>query len=132
MKGIINLKKPIQIDGAEVKDLSYDTDKITIDMYLKANKKAVTTGGLGVSGASPQLDYSFQFYLGAYSIIAENPRYDITDIERVTGLDLMNIQAVGQLFTLGREPQMEEPSEEQSDNTPKRSSRTQSNSEASE
>lgn len=132
MKGIIKLKNPIMIDGAQVNELSYDTDKISIEMYLKANKKAIATGSAGVTGVSPQLDYSFQFYLGAYSIIAENPKYDITDIERVKGLDLMNIQAVGQLFTLGRELPTEEPSEEQSDSTPKPSSRTRSNSEASE
>lgn len=118
MKGTITLKKAIMIDGREVQELSYDTDKITNADYLAACKKAFSTGGGGVTGASPQLDYGVQLYLGIYAILADNRKYDITDIERVTGPDIMQIQGVGQAFTLGREDQTEEPSAQQSETIP--------------
>lgn len=131
MKGTIELSTPIRIDGAEIKELTYDTDKITIENYISANKKAVAAGGMGITGATPQLDYSFQFYIGVQAIIAENPKYDITDIERVKGGDLMKIQAVGQLFTLGRELPTEEPSDQHLEDIPEPTTLTLLNSDSS-
>ena len=116
MKGTITLKKSILIDGEQVKELTYDTDKITVDLYLKAVNGAVSKGN-GFTGANIRLDAGIQLMLGMYAIVAENPGYDITDVERVTGSDLMQIVDIGLAFTMGREDQTEEPSEEQSEVT---------------
>ncbi len=116
MKGIIELNKAIRIDGTDVKELSYDTDKITVDLYLKAINRAVTQGN-GITGANLKLDAGAHLTLGMYAVIAENPAYDISDIERVTGSDLIKFVDIGMLFTLGREGQTGTPSDQQSEDT---------------
>lgn len=116
MKGIIELNKAIRIDGTDVKELSYDTDKITVDLYLKAINRAVTQGN-GITGANIKIDAGAQLVLGMYAVIADNPAYDITDVERITGADIMKVAMVGMAFTLGREDQTEEQSEAPSEVT---------------
>ncbi len=116
MKGIIELNKAIRIDGTDVKELTYDTDKITVDLYLKAINRAVTQGN-GITGANIKIDAGAQLMLGMYAVIADNPAYDITDVERITGADIMKVAMVGMAFTLGREDQTEEQSEAPSEVT---------------
>jgi len=116
MKGIIELSRAIKIDGKEITELSYDTDKITVDLYLKAINRAVTQGN-GITGANLKLDAGAHLTLGMYAVIAENPAYDISDIERVTGSDLIKFVDIGMLFTLGREAQTSTPSDQQSEDT---------------
>lgn len=122
MKGIIELNKAIRIDGTNVKELSYDTDKITVDLYLKAINRAVTQGN-GITGANIKIDAGAQLVLGMYAVIADNPAYDITDVERITGADIMKVAMVGMAFTLGREDQTEEQSEAPSEVTVELSTR---------
>ena len=81
MKGIIELSKAIKIDGKEVTQLTYDTDKITVELYLKAINRAVTQGN-GITGANLKLDAGAHLTLGMYAVVADNPAYDISDIER--------------------------------------------------
>lgn len=116
MKGIIKLKNSIMIDGAEVKELSYDTDKITIEAYMKALNQAIVKGG-GMTGVNVKLDAGAQTYIGMYAVLADNPRYDITDLERVKGSDIMRFADVGLFFISGREDQSQEMSEEPSEPT---------------
>ncbi len=116
MKGIIELSKAIKIDGADVKQLSFDTDKITVDLYLKAINKAVTQGN-GITGANIKIDAGAHLMLGLYSIVADNPSYDISDVERISGADLMKVVDIGAAFTLGRADQTEEQSEVPSEAT---------------
>lgn len=128
MKGNIELRKAIMIDGKEVKNLSYDTDKITVELYLRALNHATTKSG-GITGVNIKLDAGAHLVLGMYAVIAENPRYDITDIERVSGSDIFQFVNIGMAFTIGREELIAEPSEEQSETTPKPSTQTLSSSE---
>ena len=127
MKGKIELKKSIMIDGKEVKSLTYDTDKITTESYLRALSHATQKSG-GITGVSIKLDAGAHLVLGMYAVIADNPEYDITDIERVSGSDIIQLVDVGMAFTLGREVLTAEPSEEQSDPMPKPTTRTSSDS----
>ena len=94
MKGTVELKRPILIDGKEVKELSYDTDKISVELYLKAVNAAMAKGN-GITGINIKVDAGVQLMIGLYSVVAENPAYDITDVERVTGADLMNFVDIG-------------------------------------
>lgn len=128
MKGKISLRNPIMIDGVQINELTYDTEKITTDLYLKAINLAVAKGN-GITGSNIKVDAGAQLTLGMYAVLADNPRFDITDIERVSGSDLMQIVEVGMSFTLGREDQTAEPSEEQSETTQKPSTLTFSTSE---
>ena len=127
MKGKIELKKAIMIDGIEVKTLTYDTDKITVDSYLRALSHATQKSG-GITGVSIKLDAGAHLVLGMYAVIAENPQYDITDIERVSGSDIIQLVDIGMAFTLGREELTAEPSDKQSEPTPKPTTRTSSDS----
>lgn len=117
MKGTIKLRNAIKINGKSVKELSYDTDQITSEMYLQAIGKAVTKGN-GMTGSALQVDAGAQLMLGMYAVVANNPEYDIADIERATGSDLIQFVTIGRDFTLGREDQTEAPSEERSETTP--------------
>lgn len=127
MKGTIELKKAIMIDGKEVSSLTYDTEKITIDSYLKALSHATQKSG-GITGVNIKLDAGAHLVLGMYAVIAENPQYDITDIERVSGSDIIQLVDVGMAFTIGREVSTTEPSEKQSEIMPKPTTRTSSDS----
>ena len=127
MKGKIELKKAIMIDGNEVNTLTYDTDKITVDSYLRALSYATQKSG-GITGVNIKLDAGAHLVLGMYAVLAENPQYDITDIERVSGSDIIQLVDIGMAFTIGREEQTTEPSEKQSDPMPKPTTQTSSNS----
>lgn len=127
MKGKIELKKAIMIDGNEVNTLTYDTDKITVESYLKALSRATQKSG-GITGVNIKLDAGAHLILGMYAVLAENPQYDITDIERVTGYDIIQLVDIGMAFIIGREEQTTEPSEKQSDPMPKPTTQTSSNS----
>ena len=127
MKGTIELKKAIMIDGKEVNSLTYDTEKITIESYLKALSHATQKSG-GITGVNIKLDAGAHLVLGMYEVIAENPQYDITDIERVSGSDIIQLVDVGMAFTIGREVSTTEPSEKQSEIMPKPTTRTSSDS----
>ncbi len=127
MKGIVTLRKPVRIGGEEVRELSYDTDKISVDMYMKAMNRVVTLGN-GITGANVKIDAGAQLVLGMYAVIADNPKYEIEDIELIKGGDLMQFQEIGMAFTLGREDQTEEPSDQQSEPTHKRTTQTSQDS----
>lgn len=127
MKGKIELKKAIMIDGNEVNTLTYDTDKISVESYLKALSRATQKSG-GITGVNIKLDAGAHLVLGMYAVLAENPQYDITDIERVTGYDIIQLVDIGMAFIIGREEQTTEPSEKQSDPMPKPTTQTSSNS----
>ena len=107
MKGVIKLKRPVKIDGAEVSELSYDTDKITMDHYCRAANRSIVKGG-GPTGANVAVDAGMQIYLGMYACIAENPGYDVADMERVTGHDLIEFMKVGLSFINGRDESAQE------------------------
>lgn len=123
MKGTVKLKNPIKIDGVDIKELTYDTEKITVELYLKAINRTITKGN-GITGSNIKVDAGAHLTLGMYAIIAENPSYDITDIERISGSDLMQIVDIGMAFTLGREVQTDAPSDQPSETTRKRTTQT--------
>ena len=127
MKGKIELKKAIMIDGNEVNTLTYDTDKITVESYLRALSHA-TQKSRGITGMNIKFDAGAHLVLGMYAVLAENPQYDITDIERVSGYDIIQLVDIGMAFIIGREEQTTEPSEKQSDPMPKPTTQTSSNS----
>lgn len=113
MKGIIRLRKPVRIGGSEVREMSYDTDKITVDHYMKALNRTVTKGN--ITGTNIKLDAGAHLALGMYAVVADNPQYEIEDVELVTGSDLMQFVDIGLGFIIGREDQTEEPSDQPSE-----------------
>lgn len=98
----IKLKNPIQINGKEVRELTYDANEITPAGFAEAEyRKSRANGSKGApSSAAVELDYSLHLYLGFAAILAVNPTYDFNDLERIKGLDVMEVMKVGRNFII--------------------------------
>lgn len=99
----IKLSNPIMINGKKVSELSHDANEITPQAFAEADSrkmKASGSKGGNLSGAV-ELDYGLHVYLGFAAILAVNPSYDITDLERIKGRDVMEVMKVGRNFTIG-------------------------------
>jgi len=96
--GTVYLTQPIQINGKEVAELTYDMDEISTEMFAEAEaNKLVATKANNRAGVL-EVDYSMQLYLGFAAIIAINPGYDMADMERVKGRDVMQVMRIGRNF----------------------------------
>ena len=107
----LTLSNPITINGKKVKTLTYDTGAITVGMFAEAEalKLRATTHKAGGSAGATELDYSMHLYLAMMAITAVNPEIDISDLERISGPDVMALMRIGRNFTATRS---EEPSEQ--------------------
>lgn len=115
----LTLHTPIEIDGEQRAELTYDPSQITISQFAAAEAAAKRKATNLVAIA--EFDYTFHFYLGAYSIIAANPSIDVTDLERIKGLDIMQLIEVGRFFTMRSDESEESTSDEQPATTPESS-----------
>ena len=121
----LKLSAPIMVNGKKLNVLTYDTNAITVSLFAEAEArklKATTAKAGGLAGAA-ELDYSLHLYLGMMAIIAVNPDIDVSDLERITGADVMALMRIGRNFTTSRsEAHSEENSSgEQSETTPESS-----------
>lgn len=123
MRKTLKLIKPLKINGTERTKLDYDIEEITGEQFdeadTRAAAKAVELGRYKMAVA--ETDTAFQKYLGMMAIIAVNPEIDIADLERIKGIDLMNVMRIGRNFTKGtveEEEEMEEVLEENSSEEP--------------
>ena len=119
MQGKLELHAPIEIDGNEVSEPTYEPSQITSTQFAAAEAAAKKKAANLVAIA--EFDYTFHFYLGAYSIIAANPSIDVTDLERIKGLDIMQLIEVGRFFTMRSDEQEDGKSDEQPATTPESS-----------
>lgn len=96
------LKNPIQINGKNVSELTYDVNEITPAGFAEAEfRKTRANGSKGSpSSAAVELDYSLHLYLGFAAIIAVNPEYDFNDLERIKGTDVMEVMKAGRNFII--------------------------------
>ena len=120
MESII-LKNPVQINGKEIKELTYDVNEITPAGFAEAEyRKTRANGSKGSpSSAAVELDYSLHLYLGFAAILAVNPEYDFNDLERIKGIDVMEVMKVGRNFIIASVAEsMDEESENASETTP--------------
>ena len=101
----ITLKNPLKVAGKTYKELTYDTNEISVDMFARAEaiKLKLTTERGGASALTPELDYSFQLGIGMMAIIASNPDICEDDLMRIKGQDARKIHKIGQLFMLASE-----------------------------
>ena len=96
----IELRAPVLIDDEQVREITYDFDKISTDQFIEADvlaSSAATNKGR-LSAKIPELDTSFHYYLGIMAIIAVNPSYSVQDIERIKGSDIMKVVKIGRNF----------------------------------
>ena len=103
MSKTLVLTNPITIDGKQVKELTYDPMKITVDNFLDAAALAASSErSTRVSVKALANDWSMHLYLGFFAIIAENPSIDVADLKRMSGYDVLAVADIGWLFTLRR------------------------------
>ena len=98
----IKLRNPIMINGKKIAELTHDANEITPQAFAEADArkmKASGSKGGNLSGAV-ELDYGLHLYIGFAAVQAVNPTYDITDLERIKGSDVMEVMKVGRNFTI--------------------------------
>lgn len=103
MENTLTLRNPILVDGKERKKFKYDISKITGEQFLeadvRAHEKAAMLGKPSITVA--ETDDSLQLYLGMMAVIAVEPEVDVTDLERITGSDIMQLYRIGRNFIKG-------------------------------
>lgn len=100
----LKLGTPLTVNGKKLNELTYDTNEITVALFAEAEArklKATTAKAGGLAGAA-EMDYSMHLYLGMMAIIAVNPEIDISDLERISGSDVMALMRIGRNFTTSR------------------------------
>jgi len=135
MENILKLRNPVMINGKSVSEMSYDSNEITGEHYVTAEAKRKTAAGIkNVSVVlSAELDTGLHLYLGFAAIIAVNPEYDWSDMERIKGADVIDILKIGRAFMLKLEDtSAESNSDENSETTPESTTPESENSNESD
>ena len=135
MKEILKLKNPILINGVEVAELSYDTNEIDGILFATAESKRKAAAGMKNTAVSTvaELDVGLHLYMGYAAIIAVNPKYDFSDMERIKGRDAVEVMKIGRNFMLTSEQeQPENDSDEPTEITPESTTQAPRTSKKSE
>jgi hypothetical protein len=83
--------------------------------------------------AAAEFDFGLHLYLGYAAIIAVNPSYDFSDLERIKGHDTVEVMAIGRNFMLkSDEDAQENDSDEPTETTPESTTPARQNSKKSE
>lgn len=117
----ITLKNPIMINGEKVSEMTYDINEIDGVLFATAeNKKKAAAGMKNMTiTAAAEFDFSLHLYLGYAAIIAVNPSYDFSDLERIKGHDVVTVMGIGRNFMLkSDETSPESDSDEPTETTP--------------
>lgn len=114
--GIIELARPIMVDGAERRCFPYDVGKITAEQMCEA--EAASKRGVDFSTKICEMDYAFHLHLGFQAAIACDPSLDAADLRRVCGPDLKKFMDVGRFFMSASDGAGAETSDAQPGSTP--------------
>ena len=121
MKETLKLKNPIMINGVEVTEVTHDSNEIDGVLFATAESKRKAAAGMKNTSITPaaEFDFGLHLYLGFAAIVAVNPSYDFSDVERIKGHDVVEVMAIGRNFMLSSEPeQQQSDSEEPTETTP--------------
>jgi len=104
---VIELKKPLMINGQNRKELTYDFDNLTCEAYSLAfafadAKTLEATQAGKPSAAIMEQNGNLHMYLTMQAIITANPEISIDDLERIKGFDLVTLTQLGRNFINGR------------------------------
>ena len=139
MADTLKLKNPIKIGTekglVEVSELTYDANEIDGVLFATAEAKHKAAAGMKNISITPaaEFDFGLHLYLGFAAIIAVNPAYDFSDVERIKGADVKKVMDIGRNFMLGSEKeQPENVSGEPTETTPASTTQAPQNSNESE
>jgi len=135
VKDTLPLRKPIMIDGQSVSAVTYDSDEIDGILFATAESKRKAAAGMKNTSISPaaEFDFGLHLYLGFAAIVAANPSYDFSDVERIKGRDVVEVMAIGRNFILASEKeQTESDSDEPTETTPESTTPAQPSSKKSQ
>ena len=122
IKGTLHLKNPILINGKEITEVTYDSNEIDGILFATAESKRKAAAGRKDFSIAPaaEFDFSLHLYLGFAAIVAVNPSYDFSDLERMKGHDVVEVMGIGRNFMLTSEEkaQTESDSGEPTETTP--------------
>jgi len=110
MENVLKLKNPIMINGHEVAEVTYDSNEIDGILFATAESKRKAAAGLKNTSITPaaEFDFGLHLYLGFAAIVAVNPAYDFSDVERIKGHDVVEVMAIGRNFMLSSEAESTE------------------------
>lgn len=110
----LKLKNPVMIDGKEITEVTYDANEIDGVLFATAEAKRKASAGMKNVTITPaaEFDFGLHLYLGYAAIIAVNPSYDFSDLERIKGQDNIKVMGIGRNFMLASE---KEPQQKDSD-----------------
>ena len=131
----LKLKNPIMINGEKIAEVTYDANEIDGILFATAESKRKAAAGMKNTSISPaaEFDFGLHLYLGFAAIVAANPTYDFSDVERIKGRDVVEVMAVGRNFMLASEQeQQENDSDEPIETTPESTTQAQPSSKKSE
>ena len=131
----LELKNPIMINGAEVTEVTYDSNEIDGILFATAESKRKAAAGMKNTTITPaaEFDFGLHLYLGFAAIVAVNPTYDFSDVERIKGHDVVEVMSIGRNFMLASDQeQQENDSDEPTETTPESTTPARQNSKKSE
>ena len=120
-KNTLTLKNPIMINGEKIKELTYDINEIDGVLFATAETKKKAAAGMKNMTIAPaaEFDFGLHLYLGYAAIIAVNPSYDFSDLERIKGADVVEVMKLGRNFMLASvQASQESDSDEPTETTP--------------
>lgn len=121
MKNTLKLANPIMVNNQQVAELTYDTNEITGALFAEADIRRKVAAGTKNVAIVPAVEFDFGLhpYMGFAAVIAVNPQFDFSDLERIHGTDLIKLMEIGRNFLLKSEELTPEPTDEQSETTAK-------------
>lgn len=119
MKKTLELRQPILVDSKEVNKLDYDASLIDSEAFCGAFSYSATKNPSGQAKAVlAETDASLHLYLGYMAIKMCNPNIEISDLERIKGVDIIEVMKIGRNFTcMTAEESPQSDSEKQSEDT---------------
>lgn len=131
----LKLKNPIMINGEKVTEVTYDSNEIDGILFATAESKRKAAAGMKNTSITPaaEFDFGLHLYLGYAAIVAVNPSYDFSDVERIKGHDVVEVMAIGRSFMLASDQeQQENDSDAPTETTPESTTQVQQSSKKSE